>query len=107
MLKLALPAALALLPAAASAQVILDVSQLVDLDEVDVITADGENIGGVEEALIGPDGDLVALVVEAGGFLGIGDENRVLPVDRLTFQDGNYVTDLTSEEMEALPHWDD
>ena len=107
MLKFVLPAALALSPAAVSAQTVVDVGSLVALDDVDVVTADGENIGDVEEALIGPDGSLAAIVVEAGGFLGIGDENRVLPMDRFTFQDGDFVTDLVADEIESLPDWDD
>lgn len=107
MFKLALPAAFALLPAIASAQTIVALDTLTPIEDIDVMSADGDNVGEVEEALIGPDGSLVALVVEAGGFLGIGDENRVLSVDRLTFQDGDFVTDLTAEEMESLPEWDD
>ena len=107
MLKFVLPAAIALSPAALSAQTVVDVASLVALDDIDVVSADGENIGDIEEALIGPDGTLAAVVVEAGGFLGIGDENRVLPIERLTFQDGNFVTDLVADDIESLPDWDD
>ena len=107
MLKLALPATLALLPAAASAQMVIDVDSLTALEDVHVVSADGDEIGEVEEALIGTDGNLFALVVEAGGFLGVGDENRVLPMERLTWQDGEYGTDLVAEDIESLPTWDD
>ena len=107
MFKIVLPAALALAPAAVAAQTVVDVQSLTALDDVDVVTADGEEVGDVEEALIGADGSLAAVVVEAGGFLGIGDENRVLPLERLTWQNGDFVTDLASEDIEALPEWDD
>ena len=107
MFKFALPAAIALSPAALSAQSVVDVESLVALEEIDVVTSDGENIGDVEDGLIGPDGTLSAVVVEAGGFLGIGDENRVLPMDRLTFQDGDFVTDLVADDIESLPDWED
>lgn len=107
MFKLAIPAALALAPAIASAQMVMDVSALTELEEVDILSADGSELGDVEYGLIGPDGNLAAVVVEVGGFLDIGDEDRVMPLDRLTWQDGNYVTDMTEEDIELLPAWDD
>lgn len=107
MLRIALPAALMLAPAVAPAQAVVDVGSLVALEDVEVVSADGNEVGEVEDALVGPDGSIVALVVEAGGFLGIGESERVVPLDRLTFQNGDFVTDLAADEVEALPEWDD
>ena len=107
MLKFALPATLALLPAAASAQTVVDVGSLTQLDEIDVVTSAGDEIGDVEAGLIGADGSLVAFVVEVGGWLGVGEEDRVIPLERLTFQNGDYVTDLAEDELEQMPEWDD
>ena len=107
MRNLALPALLALAPAFASAQSVLDVNALYQIDDADLVNAAGEEIGDIEEGLLGPDGSLVALVVEVGGFLDIGDEDRVISVDQLSFADGNFVTELLVEELEMLPEWDD
>ncbi len=104
--ELILPAIALSFASAAGAQSV-DVASLTSIDDIDVMTVAGENVGEIETALIGPDGSLVAVVVEAGGFLGIGDEERVLPIERLVFEDGDYTTDLTAEEVEALPTWDD
>ncbi|MBM9596096.1 PRC-barrel domain-containing protein [Roseitranquillus sediminis] len=100
-------AVLLAIPAVASAQDIFDVSSLSALDEADVVTQDGENLGEVENVLIDAGGTPVAIVVEAGGFLGIGDSDRVIPLDRLTWDNGNYMVNITREEVEALPEWDD
>jgi hypothetical protein len=106
--KFILPAAaLSLVAATASAQGIVDVSVLTSLEDIEINTVGGDEIGEIETALIGPDGSLVALVVEVGGFLGIGEEERVLPIERLVFENGEYTTDLTVEDVEAMPTWDD
>ena len=108
MFKSTLPAALiALLPVAAAAQSVVDVAALTALEDIDVVTAGGDEVGDVEDALIGDNGSIVALVVEVGGFIDIGGEDRVVPMDRLTFRNGDFVTDLTAQEAEALPEWDD
>ena len=107
--KTALPAlALAVaLPAGLAAQTILDVGSLTDIEEIDVVTADGESLGEIEAVLVDDSGRPAAVSVEVGGFLGLGDSDRVIPVDRLTFQDGDYTIDITRDEVENLPQWDD
>jgi hypothetical protein len=106
---LTLPAiALALaLPVGAAAQTIMDVSTLTDMDDVDVMTAGGDSLGEIEAVLVDTDGNPVAVAVEVGGFLGIGDSDRVISMERLTWQEGNYTIDITEEEVEELPEWDD
>ena len=103
-----LPAlALALtMPAVLSAQTIMDVNTLEEIEDVDVLTATGEDLGEVEAVLVNESGSPVAIVVEFGGFLGIGDSERVIPFDRVVWQDGNYVIDITEEDAELLPEWD-
>ena len=102
----ALAAALAL-PIAAPAQTIIDATALRDIEEIEVVTADGEDLGEVENVLVDATGNPVAVSVEVGGFLGVGDDDRIIPMDRLTFQDGNYLITITREEVETLPEWDD
>lgn len=81
------------------------------LDE-DVYGPKGEQLGEVENILVGPDGKITALVVVGGGFLGIGDAAfRVSwnKVDMTAAQDGIKVS-LTEERAEDLglfdgPNW--
>ncbi|SFO92543.1 PRC-barrel domain-containing protein [Tranquillimonas alkanivorans] len=45
----------------------------------------GEEIGEVEDVIIGPDGRLVAIVAEVGGFWDIGDTHIGVPWDEVEF----------------------
>lgn len=49
------------------------------LFDQDVYGETGEEAGEVEDLIIGPDGDLKAVIVEAGGFLDIGDTHYRVP----------------------------
>ena len=106
MLKLALPF-LALLPAAATAQTLVDVGNLVSMEDIDVVTVGGENLGEIEAVLVDQTGTPMAVAVEVGGFLGIGDSDRVISLDRLSWGDGAYTVDITEDEVEQLPEWED
>ncbi len=43
----------------------------------------GEEIGEVEDLIIGPDGQIQKVVIEAGGFLDIGDTHFAMPWDEV------------------------
>lgn len=106
--RLTIPVLAALaLPVAAPAQTIIDATALRDIEEIDIVTADGEDLGEVENVLVDATGTPVAVSVEVGGFLGVGDDDRIIPMDRLTYQDGNYLITITREEVETLPEWED
>src|SRR3712207_2726306 len=71
----------------------------------------GDNIGEVNDVVIGPDGRVQAVVVGVGGFLGIGEKNVALKFEALKWQqDGSgdqwIVVDATKESLEALPDFD-
>jgi sporulation protein YlmC with PRC-barrel domain len=74
---------------------------------MNIVTATGEKVGEVEEAFIDASGDLVALAIEVGGHMGIGDDDVIIQLDQLRVQDNQFVTTLTKEQIEALPKWDD
>jgi sporulation protein YlmC with PRC-barrel domain len=78
-----------------------------DLEDMDIIGASGEEIGEVEEVLMTPDGQITAVSAEVGGFLGIGDKEVVVELDQLTHDGDQLRMDMTEEEVEALPAWDD
>lgn len=79
------------------------------LEDMDVIGPDGEEIGEVEDVLVDPQGNIVAVSVELDGVLGLGDRDVVLTLDQLGLEQdrSNLAVSMTREELEALPVWDD
>src|SRR5680860_1237717 len=53
------------------------------IDEAEVIGPEGDDIGDVENLIIGRDGKVKAVIAEIGGFLDIGDTHVAVPWDRL------------------------
>ena len=80
-----------------------------ELEDMDVVGPDGEQIGEVEQVLIDRDDRIVAVAVEAGGFLGIGDHEAILGIDQLALASDRdqLVISMTAEELRSLPEWDD
>ena len=107
MRHITLPALSLILMTGAAAAQSVDMSNLYSVDDADVMGPDGNKIGEIEEILVDVTGIPVAAVVEAGGFLDIGDEDIVVSLEDLTLDAGNYSTLLTEEELEDLPEWDD
>lgn len=70
-----------------------------------IMTAQDENIGEINDLIIEQDGRVVAAVVGVGGFLGIGEKNVALPMDKFTITqnaEGDSVTLTTVETAETL-----
>jgi sporulation protein YlmC with PRC-barrel domain len=78
-----------------------------DLEDMDVNSADGDEVGEVEEVLVDTTGQPVALVVEVGGFLGIGEREVILGLDQVKVVDDELVTAADKATIEALPDWKD
>ena len=66
---------------------------------------DAENIGEVNDIVIGKDGNIEAVVVGVGGFLGIGEKNVAVEYAELDWaeKDGDrwLVTPMTKEQLEG------
>jgi hypothetical protein len=75
------------------------------LEELDVVTPAGDRIGDVEEVLADSTGKIVAVVVEYGGFMGVGEKEAVFQLNSLKLQNNKLVTTMTKQELEALPNW--
>jgi PRC-barrel domain. len=70
-----------------------------------ITTAQDENIGEINDLIIEQDGRVAAAVVGVGGFLGIGEKNVALPMDKITVTqntEGDSVTLTTVETAETL-----
>ncbi len=72
----------------------------------DLVGTGGEVIGQVEELVMTPEGEVSAVVVEVGGFLGIGARRVALPFDSVRMrgvgEDAALQTDYTREQIEAM-----
>jgi PRC-barrel domain len=77
------------------------------IEDMDLRSGGGEEIGEVDEVLIDAAGQPVAVTLEVGGFLGVGDREVVLGLDQLKLLDDQFVTDADKATIEALPDWED
>ena len=69
------------------------------------IAANWEEIGDAEDVLLGRDGRVAGVLVDVGGFLGIGDKEVLLPLDDIRLvpmddEDLVIVTRMTREQLE-------
>lgn len=80
-----------------------------EIEDMEVVGPDGTEIGEVNEVLVDAGGTVVAVTVEVGGFLGIGESEAVMLIDQLglSADRDDLVSSLTREQIEALPEWDD
>lgn len=80
------------------------------LTGADVRDASDASIAEVADLVLSPEGAVTDVVLDVGGFLGIGAKTVALPMDRLTVAqtEGGAVrvwVDMTKEELEALPEY--
>ncbi|SFR39024.1 Sporulation protein YlmC, PRC-barrel domain family [Marinobacter gudaonensis] len=75
----------------------------------EVKTARDENVGSVNDLLIGQDGQIVAVVVGVGGFLGMGEKNVAISWDNVTrsgaADEQQLRIDQTREELKSAPDY--
>jgi sporulation protein YlmC with PRC-barrel domain len=79
-----------------------------ELMDKTVYGANGEEIGDVENVVVSRQDRAAALVVGVGGFLGIGERQVAIPLDRLQLgPDGRLTTTLVKDEIGAIPAYDE
>jgi len=74
----------------------------------DVVAFDGQKVGTVDDVLMNRSNRPEMLVVGTGGFLGIGEKNVAVDVDRVRFsRERNAVvaTNWTKDQFAALPEY--
>jgi hypothetical protein len=77
------------------------------IDDMEVMTVDGETIGEIEEVLADASREPVAVAVEVDDLLDLDDEERIIRLDQMRLEDGRFATDLSKSDIEGLPVWDD
>jgi len=80
-----------------------DAKNLIDKN---VYGADGNQVGEVNNLLVGTDGRVHAAVIEFGGFLGIGERKVAVPWDQLTINNDRVTTNMTADQIKTAPQWD-
>jgi sporulation protein YlmC with PRC-barrel domain len=73
--------------------------------EMDVCDANGKKIGEVDAVLQDKKGEIKGIAVVHGGFLGFGSKDSIITLDRLKLKNGDIVTELTEDQLDAQPNW--
>ena len=84
-----------------------DGTYLQTVENIDIVTPDGEKIGEVEEILIDSDGVPAGFLIEIGGFFGLADSEVAVPLGALTWDGAHYVSTMTQEQLENLRPFDE
>jgi hypothetical protein len=74
-----------------------------DLVGLNVFSSDGTRVGEVRAVNTGADGDIVALHIRTGGFLGFGGRIVAIPQGKFIRSGQSVRLDLDSEEVTGLP----
>ncbi|MEO9231280.1 MAG: PRC-barrel domain-containing protein [Devosia sp.] len=90
----------------------LDVASLKvdDLKGTDVISPTGQKLGSVDDFVLSADGKVDAVIVEFGGFLGLGTKHVAVAYQGLKFMLGTnneryLVVDVTKDQLNAQPDY--
>ncbi len=84
-----------------------------DLEDAPVYGADDEKVGEIDELLISDDGKIERVVINVGGFLGLGEKPVAVTFDELQIlkdEDGDDVRiyiDSTEERLESQPKYEE
>lgn len=82
----------------------LTVAQLTDMD---IYNARGENLGSIDDVVMGTDSGRAYVVLAHGGFLGMFQDEVALPISRLRLRgDRLIVSGLTADEISDMPNWE-
>lgn len=83
-----------------------------ELEGVRVYGSNDEWVGEIDTLVVGTDGEIAEVIVDVGGFLGLGEKPVAMTLDQITFmssdgmmQDMAAYVDATEEELEGMPEW--
>lgn len=75
------------------------------LTDKELYTADNRNVGEVEDVVMGANARIESVLVDVGGFLGLGARRVSIPIEQLRMEGDRLRTDMTKEQLEALPEY--
>ncbi|MGK7870526.1 PRC-barrel domain-containing protein [Falsiroseomonas sp. E2-1-a20] len=85
----------------------LPLREVSNLIGTNIVGVDGREAGEVENLLLDGQGSVRGALVEWGGFLGIGTRRAVVPMERIDLGSRPARLNMTREELEALPRYDE
>jgi sporulation protein YlmC with PRC-barrel domain len=72
----------------------------------DVYGADNRNMGDVEDVVMGTNGQVESVLVDVGGFLGIGTRRVAIPISQIQLGQGDRLTTtMTEAQAKELPEY--
>ena len=72
----------------------------------DVYGADNRNIGDVEDVVMGANGQVESILIDVGGFLGLGARRVAIPISQIQLGEGDRLTTtLTEAQAKELPEY--
>jgi sporulation protein YlmC with PRC-barrel domain len=78
-----------------------------ELMDRDIVDGEGNSVGEVSDLLIGSDGSIQNVLVDVGGFLGLGQRTVALDLNQLQMAQGDageeLVVNMSKEQIENLP----
>jgi len=85
-----------------------------DLQGLSVYGSNDESIGEISELVVSDNGDISQVVIDVGGFLGLGEKPVALPFDEVSLREGEEdMTDTlhatvahSSEDLEDMKEWE-
>jgi len=77
-----------------------------------VYGANDETVGEINDVVLSDDGKVDAIIIDVGGFLGVGEKPVAVAMENLTFMADNdgdqyLYTQFTKEQLEAQPEYDE
>lgn len=85
-------------------QAAMSLEQLMDKE---VYTTGGEQVGEVSDVLVDAQGQPQKVVIEHGGFLGIGQREVAMDMNEIQMQGDQVQISATKDELQQMPEWDD
>jgi len=81
--------------------------RVADIEGMQVINLNNDEIGEVQKVVQDPQSNRLFAVVSVGGFLGIGDKDVPIALQRMEWRDGQLVlpSDLTGDELQNHPRY--
>ncbi|SOD93795.1 DUF4142 domain-containing protein [Caenispirillum bisanense] len=81
-------------------------SNLQDLVGAAVYGETGEQVGEISDVLMNQQGEAERVVIDRGGFLGIGEKTIAIDMDDLTVAQDRVQVNMTDQQISELPEWE-
>lgn len=84
-----------------------------ELIDADVVNAENETVSSIDDLIMNEDGSIQAVIMDVGGFLGIGEKSVEVSYDQLTIlkqEDGEDIKvymNTTEDELNSMPEYEE